>query len=120
MPVLDIRAKFQRMPVSATASKVAAKAGSCPTDTRMSPSRPGVRSVLANMAADGAGVALLPEFIVAEHLKTGRLVPVLPGWSSPQFWLMLYYPPYQKLPPRIAAFSDFFEREIPALVTALV
>ena len=76
--------------------------------------------VLANMAADGAGVALLPEFIVAEHLKAGRLVSVLPGWGSPQFWLMLYYPPYQKLPPRIAAFSDFFEREIPALVTALV
>jgi len=76
--------------------------------------------VLANMAADGAGVTLLPEFIVAEYLRTGRLVPVLPGWSPPQLWLTLYYPPYQKLPPRIAAFSDFFENEIPALVTALI
>ncbi|MDF2620192.1 MAG: transcriptional regulator, LysR family [Xanthobacteraceae bacterium] len=75
--------------------------------------------VLASLAANGAGVALLPVFIVAEHLRAGRLVPVLPEWSPPEFWLTLYYPPYQKLPPRIAAFSDFFEREIPPLVTAI-
>jgi DNA-binding transcriptional LysR family regulator len=76
--------------------------------------------VLANMAADGAGVALLPEFIVAESVRTGRLVHVLQKWTPPQFWLTLYYPPYKKLPPRITAFSDYFEQEIPALVTALV
>ncbi|WP_159591057.1 LysR family transcriptional regulator [Chelativorans xinjiangense] len=75
--------------------------------------------VLARMAADGAGVALLPVFIVAEYLRTGRLVPILPEWSPSQIWLMLYYPPYQKLPPRISSFSDFFERQVPALVTAL-
>jgi len=75
--------------------------------------------VLASLAVQGAGVALLPVFIVAEHLRAGRLVPVLPEWSPPEFWLTLYYPPYQKLPPRIAAFSDFFEGRIPALVTAI-
>lgn len=75
--------------------------------------------VLASMAADGAGVALLPVFIVAEHLRTGQLVPVLPDWCPPQLWLTLYYPPYQSLPPRIAAFSEFFERQIPALVMAI-
>jgi len=76
--------------------------------------------VLANMAADGAGVAMLPVFIVAEHLRTGRLVHILPEWSPPQLWLTLYYPPFQKLPPRIAAFSDFFEREIKAIVTRMI
>lgn len=75
--------------------------------------------VLARMSADGAGVALLPVFIVAEYLRSGRLVQILPSWCPPQLWLTLYYPPYQKMPPRIASFSDFFEREIPALVTAL-
>ncbi|WP_435657331.1 LysR substrate-binding domain-containing protein [Brucella pituitosa] len=75
--------------------------------------------VLANMAADGAGVAILPVFIVAEHLRTGRLVQILPEWSPPQLWLTLYYPPFQKLPPRIAAFSDFFEREIKAIITRM-
>ncbi|MEZ5934054.1 MAG: LysR family transcriptional regulator [Alphaproteobacteria bacterium] len=75
--------------------------------------------VLAHLSADGAGVALLPLFIVAEYLREGRLVQILPDWCPPQLWLTLYYPPYQKMPPRIASFSDFFEREIPTLVTAL-
>jgi DNA-binding transcriptional LysR family regulator len=69
--------------------------------------------VLADMAADGLGVALLPGFNVAEHLRTGRLVHVLKGWAPPDLWLTLYYPPFQKLPPRIAAFSKFFEENLP-------
>ncbi|WP_377297088.1 LysR family transcriptional regulator [Rhizobium sp. SGZ-381] len=73
--------------------------------------------VLADMAADGAGVALLPGFHIAEHLKTGRLVHVLQNWSPPDLWLTLYYPPYQTLPPRIASFSTYFEQQIPALMT---
>lgn len=65
--------------------------------------------LLTTMAAKGQGVALLPEFIVADALAAGTLVRVLPGWAPPQIWLALYYPPYQHLPPRVAAFSDFFE-----------
>lgn len=75
--------------------------------------------VLARMAADGGGVALLPSFIVADYLAAGRLVAILPEWQPPQLWLTLYYPPYQKLPPRIAAFSEFFEENISPLVTAI-
>lgn len=72
--------------------------------------------VLARMAADGIGVALLPTFHVAEHLHSGKLVNVLPGWAPPDLWLTLYYPPYQSLPPRIASFSKFFEVEVPGLM----
>lgn len=75
--------------------------------------------VLAKMAADGAGVALLPKFHVAEHLRTGRLVHVLREWSPSDLWLTLYYPPYQALPPRIASFSKFFEQQIPAFISAI-
>lgn len=75
--------------------------------------------VLASMAADGAGVAMLPRFHVAEHLRTGRLVHVLPDWAPPPLWLTLYYPPYQALPPRIASFSKFFEQQIPAVMSAM-
>ena len=39
----------------------------------------------------------------------GRLVEVLPDWSTPEIWLTLYYPPYEQLPLRVATFSDFFE-----------
>lgn len=68
--------------------------------------------VLADMAADGVGVALLPGFHIAEHLRTGRLVHVFNGWAPQDLWLTLYYPPYQALPPRIASFSKFFEQQI--------
>ncbi|WP_429932079.1 LysR family transcriptional regulator [Agrobacterium vitis] len=75
--------------------------------------------VLADMAADGVGVAMLPGFHVSEHLKTGRLVHVFRGWSPPDLWLTLYYPPYQALPPRIASFSKFFEEQVAAQMVAL-
>lgn len=75
--------------------------------------------VLADMAAEGAGVAMLPKFHVAEHLTSGRLVHVLKGWAPPDLWLTLYYPPYQALPPRIATFSKFFEQQIPSFMTTM-
>jgi DNA-binding transcriptional LysR family regulator len=75
--------------------------------------------VLADMAAAGNGVAMLPKFHVAEHLGSGKLVHVLKDWSPPDLWLTLYYPPYQSLPPRIASFSKFFEQQVPAFMTAL-
>jgi DNA-binding transcriptional LysR family regulator len=75
--------------------------------------------VLADMAADGVGVAMLPGFHIAEHIRTGRLVHVLPGWAPQELWLTLYYPPYQTLPPRIATFSKFFEEQLPAHMVML-
>lgn len=75
--------------------------------------------VLANMAADGTGVAMLPRFHISEHLRTGRLVHILQRWSPPDLWLTLYYPPYQALPPRIASFSKFFEEQVALHMTML-
>lgn len=65
--------------------------------------------ILAQLAVNGEGIALLPRFIVDEDIAAGRLAPVLPDWSAPQIWLTLYYPPYERLPLRVATFSDFFE-----------
>jgi DNA-binding transcriptional LysR family regulator len=68
--------------------------------------------LLARMAEKGAGVALLPRFIVDDAMQEGRLVQVLPGWRPPDIWLTLYYPPYDVLPARVATFSDHFERYV--------
>ncbi|MGV0878136.1 LysR family transcriptional regulator [Martelella sp. FLE1502] len=65
--------------------------------------------LLARLAENGEGVALLPRFIVEEQLAQGRLRQVLSDWSPPELWLTLYYPPYERLPIRVARFSDFFE-----------
>lgn len=65
--------------------------------------------LLAALAQDGAGVALLPEFIIAKALAEGQLVRLLPDWLPPQLWLSLTYPAYDHLPPLVATFSDYFE-----------
>ncbi|KQS75631.1 LysR family transcriptional regulator [Rhizobium sp. Leaf384] len=75
--------------------------------------------VLADMAADGAGVALLPGFNIADHLRRGRLIHVFKGWAPTDLWLTLFYPPYQALPPRIASFSKFFEEQVAARMVML-
>jgi DNA-binding transcriptional LysR family regulator len=65
--------------------------------------------LLARLAENGEGIALLPLFIVEEALEQGRLKQVLGAWEAPAIWLTLYYPPYERLPMRVAKFSDFFE-----------
>jgi len=65
--------------------------------------------LIARLAENGEGVALLPLFIVEKAIVDGRLAQVLADWRPPELWLTLYYPPYEKLPMRVARFSDFFE-----------
>ena len=65
--------------------------------------------LLAQLVRNGEGIARLPRFIVEADLAAGKLIEVLPDWSSSDIWLTLYYPPYEKLPLRVATFSDFFE-----------
>jgi DNA-binding transcriptional LysR family regulator len=65
--------------------------------------------LLAQLAVNGEGIALLPRFIVEEELRSGALRAILTDWSAPDIWLTLYYPPYERLPLRVATFSDFFE-----------
>jgi DNA-binding transcriptional LysR family regulator len=40
-------------------------------------------SALCSLALEGAGVAYLPDWLVAPHFAEGTLRPVLPAWSSP-------------------------------------
>jgi DNA-binding transcriptional LysR family regulator len=68
--------------------------------------------VLADLAAMGEGVVLLPEFIVKPALGHRTLVPILSGWHPPQLWLTATYPPYAILPAKVSAFTSFIEDAI--------
>jgi DNA-binding transcriptional LysR family regulator len=48
--------------------------------------------VLREAALRGIGVAVLPEFLVAEDFRTGTLVPLLPETPIPSFWLKAIVP----------------------------
>ncbi|GHG97295.1 LysR substrate-binding domain-containing protein [Pseudodonghicola xiamenensis] len=49
-------------------------------------------AVLAGVLA-GLGAASLPDFLVAEPLRDGRLVKLLPDWRLPEGGIYMVYPP---------------------------
>ena len=62
---------------------------------------------LLEAALAGGGIAKLPEAICHDHVRTGRLVPVLPGWSGPAVELAALYASRQGLAPKVRVFVDF-------------
>lgn len=68
--------------------------------------------LLLALAATGNGMANLPRFLVQEAIKSGKVVEVLPDWEPMPLNLMLYYPPYDALPPLVATFTEYFEAYI--------
>jgi DNA-binding transcriptional LysR family regulator len=58
----------------------------------------------------GLGCALLPDFIVAEDVKAGRLEAALPAWRSGDLQLHLLTPPSRVAPRRLKAFSEFLHQ----------
>ena len=64
------------------------------------------------LALSGNGIVNLPDLLVRNGLEAGTLEVVLPDWQIAPLNLMLYYPPYEKLPPLVEPFTDFFEAYI--------
>ena len=75
--------------------------------------------VLADLAVLGEGITLLPQFIVDEHLATGKLQKILVDWQAPEIWLTAYYPPYEVLPAKVKAFTSFIEDSIGTSMKAM-
>jgi DNA-binding transcriptional LysR family regulator len=68
--------------------------------------------VLADLAVMGEGITILPEFIVQRHLAQNKLQVVLKTWTLPAIWLTAFYPPYVRLPAKVAAFTALIEDTI--------
>ena len=56
---------------------------------------------------DGLGVSVLPEFLIREDVRRGRLVRLLPQWSPPSLPVHVVYAGARLLPTRVRAFVDF-------------
>jgi LysR family transcriptional regulator, transcriptional activator for dmlA len=63
--------------------------------------------IAVNWALDGHGILMRAEWDVARHLKSGRLVQVLPHYATPDADLYAVYPPRLQLSARVRAFVDF-------------
>jgi DNA-binding transcriptional LysR family regulator len=62
---------------------------------------------LFNSVKAGIGIAVLPEMNFVNAMVEGSLVPVLPGWSSPQPNFYAVFLSRQGLTPAVRAFVDF-------------
>ncbi len=58
-------------------------------------------------ALQGCGLVQMPRFHVEDHLRTGRLVEVLPGHASPSLPLWAMYPYRTHLSPRVRVFVEW-------------
>mgnify|MGYP000901730531 CR=1 FL=1 len=63
-------------------------------------------AMLETLAA-GLGLALVPDFICSTHLKSGRLVRVLPDWKVAPLTLHAIYPHSRHVTAKVRAFVDF-------------
>ncbi|MEO8485958.1 MAG: LysR family transcriptional regulator [Betaproteobacteria bacterium] len=69
--------------------------------------------MLVALAAEGAGIACEPDFIVAPEIADGRLVPILPDWTLPSVPIHAAYPSRRHLSAKVRAFVDFLVEAIP-------
>lgn len=80
--------------------------------------------VLASLAAQGLGIVYSPDFIVAEEIRDGRLVPLLRGYRPPRTPIAAVYPSRRHLSAKVRSIVDYlarrFEREHPWRLDDLV
>ncbi|TPN89431.1 LysR family transcriptional regulator [Mesorhizobium sp. CU2] len=54
----------------------------------------------------GAGMSILPDFLVEEHLAAGRLAHVLPAWTPPSGGIHAVFPAARFRPPKVTRFVE--------------
>jgi LysR family transcriptional regulator, transcriptional activator for dmlA len=75
--------------------------------------------VITRLALDGHGVMLRSWWDVNEHLASGALVELLPGWQGVRADFYAVFEQRRHVPARQRAFIDFVQREIAGRVSML-
>jgi DNA-binding transcriptional LysR family regulator len=61
---------------------------------------------------DGLAIAEFPEFICADQVRDGRLVPILTDWTLPRGGLYFVTPSARTRPAKVEALAEFFVRHL--------
>ncbi|MEO9573577.1 MAG: LysR family transcriptional regulator [Tateyamaria sp.] len=67
---------------------------------------------LVEYAANGAGIVMMPEWVMAKELADGRLVKILEDWDAPSIPLYIVYSASGAIPLRVRLLVDFLRRSI--------
>ncbi len=61
---------------------------------------------------EGAGIAVLPDYILASDLSEGRLLRLLAGWTLPQGGVPAVYPTARHTSAKVRAFADYLREHL--------
>lgn len=73
---------------------------------------------LREAAVAGLGIVYLPQFYLADSLRSGELVRLLAGFAPPPIDIQAVYPQQQRMPPKTRACIDFLAEELPKRLEA--
>ena len=76
------------------------------------PLRLGSHLAVRDAVLAGAGIAALPGIVARPDIAAGRLVHLLPDWSTPRKAIYFVYPSAQSVTARLRAFIDHLAREM--------
>lgn len=71
--------------------------------------------LIREAVVSGAGVALIPQPIVRDHLLAGTVVPILNEFEAEPLNLFLVRPPDRRTPRRVAVFVDYLMAHLPIM-----
>lgn len=69
-----------------------------------------------NLALAGAGLIRSPRFLVADYIRTEKLVRLLPAITSEDLYVILLYPQSAILPRRVKVLIDFIKEELDIMI----
>jgi DNA-binding transcriptional LysR family regulator len=68
--------------------------------------------LLIRLARHGAGIASASDFFAEPYLQRGELVPILPGWRTPDALAWAVFPGRRLMPAKTRAFIDMLTRAL--------
>ena len=64
-------------------------------------------SILKQSALDGLGIAILPDYMCSDEVRSGKLINVLPEWGAVAVDIYAVYPKHRVKIPKVKAFLEF-------------
>jgi DNA-binding transcriptional LysR family regulator len=71
---------------------------------------------LRHAAVAGLGIVYSPDFLMADMLQQGALVPILQDWRTPELAIQAVYPPGRPLGAKVRVFIDFLVDNLAASI----
>ncbi|MDE2599800.1 MAG: LysR family transcriptional regulator [Rhodocyclaceae bacterium] len=71
---------------------------------------------ICNAALEGMGACIVSAWMVRDHIKSGRLVELLPEWRASSLPVSVIYPYARHYPARLRLFIDLMKEVMPAAV----